>query len=36
MNMFLHGMDDARIEWGDTIRNSLWIEGDKLMKFRCV
>lgn len=37
MNMFLHGMDDARIEWGDTIRNPLLIEGDKLMKFhKCV
>jgi type I restriction enzyme M protein len=37
LNMFLHGMDDARIEWGDTIRNPLLIEGDKLMKFhKCV
>jgi len=23
MNMFLHDVDDARIEWGDTIRNPL-------------
>jgi type I restriction enzyme M protein len=36
MNMFLHGMDDARIEWGDTIRNPLLIEGDSLMKFHKV
>lgn len=33
MNMFLHDMDSARIEWGDTIRNPLLFEGDKLMKF---
>ncbi|MCB9813737.1 MAG: type I restriction-modification system subunit M [Pseudomonadales bacterium] len=36
MNMFLHDMDGARIEWGDTIRNPLLIEGDKLMKFHKV
>lgn len=26
MNMFLHGVDDARIRWGDTIRNPLHLE----------
>lgn len=33
MNMFLHGMDRARIEWGDTLNNPLLLEGDDLMKF---
>ncbi len=33
LNMFLHGMDTARIEWGDTIRNPLLIEDGGLMKF---
>ncbi len=36
MNMFLHNVDDARIEWGDTIRNPLHLEDDKLMKFEVV
>jgi len=36
MNMFLHGMDSFRIEWGDTLRNPRLIEGDKLMKFDIV
>jgi type I restriction enzyme M protein len=36
MNMFLHGMDDARIEWGDTIRSPRLIERDTLMKFEVV
>jgi type I restriction enzyme M protein len=36
MNMFLHGMDRARIEWGDTIRNPKLIEGDTTMKFEVV
>lgn len=36
MNMFLHGMDSAQIEWGDTIRNPLLREGDTLMKFDIV
>ncbi|AZI45361.1 type I restriction-modification system subunit M (plasmid) [Deinococcus psychrotolerans] len=36
MNMFLHDVDDARIEWGDTIRNPLHLEDDKLMKFEVV
>ena len=33
MNMFLHGLDDARIEWGDTLNNPKLIDGDALMRF---
>lgn len=33
MNMFLHGLDDARIEWGDTLNNPKLVEGDALMRF---
>jgi len=33
MNMFLHGIDDAKIKWGDTIANPLHYENDRLMKF---
>jgi type I restriction enzyme M protein len=33
MNMFLHGLDNARIERGDTIRNPKLVEADRLMKF---
>jgi len=36
MNMFLHGMDNARIEWGDTLNNPKLIEKDKLMNFEIV
>ncbi|HCA42423.1 MAG TPA: type I restriction-modification system subunit M [Bacteroidetes bacterium] len=36
MNMFLHGFDNAKIRWGDTIRNPKLLEGDKLMKFDTV
>lgn len=36
MNMFLHEMDAADIEWGDTINNPKLIEGDHLMKFDVV
>ncbi|MDD2267067.1 type I restriction-modification system subunit M [Sulfuricurvum sp.] len=36
MNMYLHEINDAKIEWGDTIRNPLHIEDDKLMKFDVV
>jgi len=36
MNMFLHGIDNARIEWGDTLRNPLLIESDHLMHFEVV
>lgn len=33
MNMFLHGQDAARIEWGDTLNNPLLKEDDRLMQF---
>src|SRR6266576_6356907 len=33
MNMFLHGMDSARIEWCDTINSPRLVEDDGLMKF---
>lgn len=33
MNMFLHGKDSARLEWGDTLNNPLLVEDDQLMKF---
>ena len=36
MNMFLHGLDNARIERGDTIRNPKLVEGDALMRFNVV
>ena len=36
MNMFLHEKDNARIEWGDTIRNPKLIEHDTLKKFDIV
>ena len=34
MNMFLHGIDDAKIAWGDTLSNPLHLENDKLINFR--
>ncbi|WP_346234827.1 type I restriction-modification system subunit M [Lysinibacillus telephonicus] len=34
MNMYLHGIDDATIEWGDTLANPLHLEDGKLMKFQ--
>lgn len=36
MNMFLHGVDDARIWQGDTLSNPQNIENDSLMKFQVV
>ncbi len=36
MNMFLHGMDSFRIEWGNTLRNPRLVEGDRLMQFDIV
>ncbi|MDW8393591.1 MAG: type I restriction-modification system subunit M, partial [Chitinophagales bacterium] len=33
MNMFLHGLDNATIRWGDTLRNPKLKEGEALMKF---
>jgi len=36
MNMFLHNINDAVIEWGDTIGNPLHLENSHLMKFDVV
>lgn len=36
MNVFLHEKDNARIEWGDTLRNPKLIEKDDLMRFDVV
>ena len=36
MNMFLHGLDNARIERGDTLRNPKLVEDDRLMKFNVI
>jgi type I restriction enzyme M protein len=36
MNMFLHGKDGARIEWGDTLNSPALVENDKLMRFDIV
>lgn len=36
MNMFLHDLDNARIERGDTIRNPKLVEDDSLMKFNVI
>lgn len=36
MNMFLHGQDSARIEWGDTLNNPLLKENDHLMQFNVI
>jgi type I restriction enzyme M protein len=36
MNMFLHNIDGARLEWGDTLNNPKLIENDRLMAFDVV
>lgn len=36
MNMFLHGLDAARIEWCDTINSPKLVEDGRLMKFDIV
>ena len=36
MNMFLHKVDSAHIEWEDTIRRPQFVEDDALMKFDVV
>jgi type I restriction enzyme M protein len=36
MNMFLHGIDGARLEWGDTLNNPKLIEDDRLLAFDVV
>jgi len=36
MNMFLHGVDSARIEWCDTLTSPAPVDGNRLMKFHVV
>ena len=36
MNMFLHGEDNHRVEWGDTIRNPKLLDGNGLKHFEIV
>ena len=36
LNMFLHAVDGARIEWGDTLNDPKLVEGANLMKFDVV
>ena len=37
MNLFLHGEDNHKVEWGDTLRNPLLLDGnDKLKHFDVV
>jgi type I restriction enzyme M protein len=36
MNMFLHGMDAARIEWCDTLNNPKLVEDNKLLHYDIV
>ncbi|MDU5721638.1 MAG: type I restriction-modification system subunit M [Clostridium butyricum] len=36
MNMFLHEINDSVIEWGDTLRNPLHLENERLMKFDAI
>jgi len=36
MNMFLHGLDSARIEWCNALTSPALVEDDRLMKFNIV
>lgn len=37
MNMFIHGIQDAHIAWGDTLANPQHLDSDgNLMKFDCI
>jgi type I restriction enzyme M protein len=36
MNMFLHNIDEAKIAWGDTIREPKHLENNRLMKYEVV
>lgn len=37
MNMFIHGIKDANIKWGDTLANPQHLDGDgNLLKFDCI
>lgn len=36
MNVFLHGRDEARVDWCDTLNGPTLLEGDHLMRFDVV
>ena len=36
MNMFLHDISNARLEWGDTLNEPRLVDGDRLMTFEVV
>lgn len=36
INLFLHGVEDFRIERGDTLRQPAYFDGDRLATFDCV
>jgi type I restriction enzyme M protein len=36
MNMFLHNINQPRIDWGDTLKSPTLLEGDHLMRFNVV
>lgn len=36
MNLFLHGIEDFKVERGDTLRTPLFFDGDRLATFDCV
>jgi type I restriction enzyme M protein len=36
MNMFLHDIAGARVEWGDTLQGPTLVDGDYLMRFNVV
>ena len=36
MNLYLHGAKDVQIKQGDTLRNPLFLENNKLKTFNCV
>lgn len=36
INLFLHGVEDFRIERGDTLRQPAFFDGDRLASFDCV
>jgi type I restriction enzyme M protein len=36
MNMFLHDVSQARVDWGDTLRAPTLLEGEQLMRFNVV
>lgn len=36
MNMFLHGIDGAKVEWADTLKGPTLLEHDSLLRFNVV